>query len=146
MKIGQAADITKLPSKTIRYYEEVDLVVPGRRTNGYRDYSDFDIRCLSFVQRARRLGFTVEECRSLLALYKDEHRTSSDVKALAKEKLNDVRQKIEELTDMANKLSDLLDDCPGNAETTCPILDGLSADRDYFTNLSTEAPPPQECH
>ena len=72
MNIGQASNLSHLPAKTIRYYEDIKLIMPSRAENGYRDYSDKDIHTLKFLQRARSLGFTIDECRQLLSLYKDE--------------------------------------------------------------------------
>jgi DNA-binding transcriptional MerR regulator len=67
MNIGQAAELSNLPAKTIRYYEDIELVTPERGDNGYRKYSEKDIHRLRFVQRARSLGFSIEECRLLLS-------------------------------------------------------------------------------
>ena len=68
MNIGEVEKRAGLPAKTIRYYEEIGLVRPDRRENGYRSFSEQDIHRLRFVQRARSLGFSVEECRRLLSL------------------------------------------------------------------------------
>jgi len=73
--------ISGLSAKTIRYYEDIGLVVPDRSANGYRDYGDQDIHRLTFLKRSRSLGFSIDECRLLLSLYEDKHRASSDVKA-----------------------------------------------------------------
>ena len=100
MNIGQASERTKLPPKTIRYYEEIALVAPERGPNGYRRYSDKDVHRLRFLQRARGLGFTIEECRLLLSLYEDQHRASSDVKALATDKIQEIDRKIKELNSL----------------------------------------------
>jgi len=97
MNIGTAAEATELPAKTIRYYEEIGLVRPARAANGYRDYSERDIHRLRFVQRARSLGFSIEECRLLLSLYEDEARASADVKALALDKIGEIEAKIANL-------------------------------------------------
>ena len=97
MNIGQVSDATGLPAKTIRYYEEIDLVIPSRADNGYRDYASEDVHRLSFIQRARSLGFSIDECRMLLSLYDDKARASSDVKSLALSKITEVDRKIEEL-------------------------------------------------
>ena len=80
MNIGQASALTGLPAKTIRYYEQIGLVAPARRDNHYRDYGDKDLHELIFVARARSLGFGIEECRRLLALYRDQQRASADVR------------------------------------------------------------------
>ena len=78
MNIGLASEKSGLPSKTIRYYEEIELIKPDRADNGYRDYSDNDIHRLRFLQRSRSLGFSIEECRLLLSLYEDDRRASAD--------------------------------------------------------------------
>jgi Cu(I)-responsive transcriptional regulator len=127
MTIGEAAARCGLSAKTIRYYEEIGLVVPsGRKANGYRDYDEQDLNLLKFVQRSRSLGFTVEECRELLDLYRDRSRASADVKALAQSRIADIRQKIEQLQGMAATLSDLVEHCQGDARPDCPILDDLA--------------------
>lgn len=126
MNIGQASVASGLPAKTIRYYEEIGLVVADRRGNGYRDYADEHIHKLRFVQRARSLGFTVEECRSLLSLYEDHSRASSEVKRLAQDRLADIDQKIEELKGMRSTLARLVDTCHGDHRPDCPIIDDLA--------------------
>lgn len=126
MNIGAASRQSGLPSKTIRYYEEIGLMKADRALNGYRDYSTDDVHRLRFLQRARGLGFSVEECRELLSLYSDRERASSDVKTIAKEKLAEIDRKIEELTGLRLMLGHLVDNCHGDARPDCPIIDGLS--------------------
>ena len=126
MNIGEAAALASLPPKTVRYYEEIDLIHPARAGNGYRDYSETDIHRLQFLQRARSLGFTIEECRMLLSLYEDEHRASADVRAVAMEKIGEVDRKIAELRSMKATLTRLVDSCHGDARPDCPILEDLA--------------------
>lgn len=126
MNIGAASRHSGLPSKTIRYYEEIGLLTADRALNGYRDYSTEDVHRLRFLQRARGLGFSVEECRELLSLYSDRDRASSDVKAIANEKLAEMDRKIEELRGLRRMLGHLVDNCHGDARPDCPIIDGLA--------------------
>ena len=126
MNIGSAARATELPAKTIRYYEQIGLVRPARAANGYRDYSNDDVHRLRFVQRARSLGFSVQECRLLLSLYDDEGRASADVKALALEKIGEMDRKIEELRSLRLTLKRLADSCQGDARPDCPIIEDLA--------------------
>ncbi len=127
MNIGDAAARTGLPPKTIRYYEEIELVKPSRRPNGYRDYSDQDVHELRFLQRARGLGFSVEDCRQLLSLYKDRNRASADVKALAEAHLKEIDLKLAELHSLRDTLSDLVTACRGDDRPQCPILDKFAS-------------------
>ena len=126
MNIGEASRQSDLPSKTIRYYEDIGLVIAGRKDNGYRDYSNTDVHKLRFLKRSRSLGFSVDECRQLLSLYEDTHRTSADVKSLASSKLAEIDFKIEDLRGLRETLSTLVDACHGDDRPDCPILDDLS--------------------
>jgi MerR family transcriptional regulator, copper efflux regulator len=126
MNIGDVARSTGLPAKTIRYYEEIDLVIPSRADNGYRDYASEDVHRLSFIQRARSLGFSIDECRMLLSLYDDKARASSDVKTLALAKIKEVDRKIEELRALRATLKTLADTCHGNSRPDCPILEEMA--------------------
>lgn len=126
MNIGEAAEATGLPAKTIRYYEDIGLVAADRRPNGYRDYGDTELHSLRFVQRARSLGFSVADCRDLLSLYRDRDRTSADVKALAQTRLEEIDGKIAELQGLRATLSDLIDACAGDHRPDCPILNDLA--------------------
>lgn len=132
MKIGVAAAQSELPAKTIRYYEEIGLVTPSRHDNGYRDYSPSDVRKLAFVQRSRNLGFSVDECRQLLALFEDKTRVSADVKAIAQKKLDEIKRKLSELHKLEATLSGLVETCLGDDGPACPILDELSDERKNY--------------
>ena len=126
MNIGEVADRSGLPPKTIRYYEDIGLIVPDRQGNGYRDYGADDVHKLQFVQRARGLGFSVEDCRALLSLYEDEGRASADVKAIAEKHLQEIETKIEELKGLHKTLKHLVHHCQGDGRPHCPIIDGLA--------------------
>lgn len=126
MNIGAAAKRSDLPSKTIRYYEEIGLVLPARHGNGYRDYSESDVERLRFLQRARGLGFTIEECRDLLSLYDDRNRASADVKVIARQKISEIDRKIGALQSLKRTLNTLVKACHGDDRPECPIIEGLA--------------------
>lgn len=127
MNIGEAAALAGLPTKTIRYYEQVGLVAPAARSeNGYRDYSTSEVHTLRFVQRARGLGFSVAECRELLALYFDRNRPSASVKAITLHRIADIDQKVAELKGLRKTLMDLAVNCHGDDRPDCPILNDLA--------------------
>lgn len=126
MNIGTVSEKSKLPAKTIRYYEDIALLKPARAQNGYRDYSEQDVHRLRFLQRARSLGFSIEECRLLLSLYEDENRASSDVKAMASVKVAEINRKIRELKSLKNTLTNLVEHCHGDQRPDCPIIDELA--------------------
>lgn len=129
MNIKEVATRAGLPAKTIRYYEEIGLISPCRQANGYRVFAQTDLHKLAFIGRARSLGFTIDDCRQLLALYDDKDRASADVKRLARAHLAEIGTKIAELRAMQRTLSDLVAACAGDDRPDCPILGGLAAGR-----------------
>ncbi|SNR37974.1 Cu(I)-responsive transcriptional regulator [Puniceibacterium sediminis] len=128
MNIGDVAKRAGLPPKTIRYYEEIGLIKPLRGPNGYRAFREQDLHKLAFLSRARTLGFTIEDCRTLLALYADEGRASADVKQVAQEHLGQIDDKIAQLKTMRDTLSELVRCCAGDNRPDCPILNDLAAE------------------
>ncbi|MBA5775570.1 Cu(I)-responsive transcriptional regulator [Stappia sp. F7233] len=126
MNIGDVSECCGLPAKTIRYYEDIGLVQPARRENGYREFARRDLHKLAFLGRARSLGFSIKECRSLLSLYEDRKRSSSDVKAIARTHLDRIDRKIEELQALSATLRDLVERCQGDDRPECPIMDDLA--------------------
>jgi Cu(I)-responsive transcriptional regulator len=126
MNIGEVSRASGLPAKTIRYYEDIGLIRPARGANGYRDFSDRDAHMLAFLGRSRSLGFSIEECRTLLSLYQDRDRASADVKQLAREHLEDIARKIAELEALRGTLQTLVSRCHGDDRPDCPILDDLA--------------------
>ncbi|MFD0858271.1 Cu(I)-responsive transcriptional regulator [Roseovarius aquimarinus] len=127
MNISDVAARSGLPPKTIRYYEDIGLIAPRRSANGYRDFSDRDVHRLAFLGRARALGFSIEDCRSLMRLYEDRARESAEVKQIAEEHLGHIDAKIAELTQMRATLAALVEACAGDHRPDCPILADLAA-------------------
>jgi Cu(I)-responsive transcriptional regulator len=125
MNIGEIATRSGLPTKTIRYYEEIGLIKPLRDTNGYRAFRQQDLHKLTFLGRARALGFSIEDCRNLLALFEDQNRSSADVKSIARDHLAKIEQKIADLVDMQSTLTHLISACAGDNRPDCPILNSL---------------------
>ena len=128
MNIGQAARHSGLSAKMIRYYESIGLLKPAHRSDsGYRLYSDDDLHTLAFIKRSRDLGFSLEEVGKLLALWQDRQRASSDVKALARQHIDELNQKIVELTSLRDTLQELVDTCRRDRRPDCPTLKGLAS-------------------
>lgn len=124
MNIGTVSKLTGLNTKTIRYYEQIELIAPATRSdNGYRQYSEKGLEQLIFVQRARKTGFNIDECRQLLALLNNSERHSHQVKELVLEKADLVTKQIEELKLMHTCLLDLASQCQSDEGAHCAILD-----------------------
>ena len=128
MNISEAARLSGLSSKTIRYYEDIGLVQAAERAdNGYRQYQPREVEELRFLARARDVGFNLDECRQLLDLQRNEQRQSQHARALVLEKCRDIEQRISQLKDMQSQLQDLAARCQGDEGPDCAILDELSS-------------------
>jgi MerR family copper efflux transcriptional regulator len=128
MNIGEAAQASGVTAKMIRHYESIGLIGAARRTDsGYRVYSQQDVQVLQFIHRGRALGFSLDQIRGLLALWQDKNRASADVRALAKEHIDELNRKIAELESMRRTLERLAASCHGDDRSACPILDDLAA-------------------
>jgi Cu(I)-responsive transcriptional regulator len=126
MNVGAAARRAGLPAKTIRYYEEIGLIQPARAGNGYRSYSGQDIHRLAFLKRARTLGFSIDDCRQLMALYQDRSRASADVRQIAAAHVATIEEKLRELQAMRATLQELVHACHGDERPDCPILEEMA--------------------
>lgn len=126
MNIGQAAKRSGLSDKTLRYYESIGLVTSKRAANGYRDYDEAQINELRFLASARKVGFTIEECKTLLELFRNQYRHSKHVKSFVLEKVSHIEEQIRNLETMKSALQTLANRCHGDEESQCAIIDGLS--------------------
>jgi Cu(I)-responsive transcriptional regulator len=129
MNIGQAAAASGVSAKMIRHYESIGLIGEATRTaSGYRVYTDHDVHTLSFIRRARDLGFSVPRIRDLLALWRDQNRASADVKRIALDHVEELRAKMREIEAITDTLLHLAKHCHGDDRPDCPIIQGLAQD------------------
>jgi MerR family copper efflux transcriptional regulator len=128
MNIGEVAKASGVSAKMIRHYEEAGLIPTATRTeSNYRVYSTNDVAMLHFIKQARRLGFAMKQIALLLSLWQDRSRSSREVKALAREHVDELNLRIRELTEMRDTLDNLVKHCRGDSRPECPILEGISA-------------------
>jgi len=126
MKRGKLAKLTGCNSETIRYYESAGLLPePPRTEAGHRIYDEQHVRRLSFILRARDLGFTIEEIRELLSLSDDETFTCAQVQDITVRHLTDVQERIADLRRIKKVLNDMLAQCKSGTKPECPVLDSL---------------------
>lgn len=115
MNISDVAKQSGLSAKAIRYYEDLGLVVPARHAkNRYRIYTQQNIEQLTFLCRARAVGFDLDVCRELLMFYGDKSHRTDYVKALVLEKMQDLKRQSEALDALRNTLASMVSECEGN--------------------------------
>ncbi len=128
-RIGELAKLTGVSNDTLRYYEKNQLITPaGRTESGYRMYTPEAVEQIRFIQRAKGVGFTLNDINELLSIQieKTEH-SCQEVKTFTETKLEDVEQKLAELTRIKQALEMLNAACCGGPESAehCSILQAL---------------------
>lgn len=125
---GQAAKAAGVGVETLRFYEREGLLPkPSRRDSGYRVYSPATVERLTFIKRAKRLGFTLKEIRALLRLRDDPKAGRREVRAMTAEKVADLDAAIGDLQAKRAELLALAAECTGDGPAAeCPIVVGLS--------------------
>jgi MerR family copper efflux transcriptional regulator len=127
MDIGQAAKESGVSVKMIRHYEAIELLPKVARTlANYRVYGPNEVHTLRFIRRARRLGFSMEDTKELVGLWKNKSRSSAAVKKIAGKHIDDLKRKMAELKSMVETLEHLVRHCHGDHRPECPILDDLA--------------------
>jgi Cu(I)-responsive transcriptional regulator len=130
LSIGALAWATDTNVETIRYYERIDLLPPPARTRGnYRAYAPAHLARLSFIRRARALGFSLDQVRQLLALADDRERSCQEVDRIARAHRDEVDRKIADLTALRRELDSLIRQCRGGTMNDCRIIEALSPGR-----------------
>ena len=123
MNIGEVARRSGVSAKMIRHYESIGLLpAPERSEAGYRRYEERIIRELTFIRHARDLGFPLRQIEQLLSLWRNETRSSGEVKALALQQITELEQKISQLQQMRESLMEVVALCHGDASSYCLIL------------------------
>lgn len=134
MQIGELGRRTSTKVETIRFYEKVGLLpAPGRTSANYRDYGAVHLARLSFIRRARDLGFTLDQVRELLTLSDDRSRSCGAVDTVARAHLAQIDQKIADLRALRRELDELIGQCRQGAISECRIIEALgpSSQRDH---------------
>ena len=125
-RIGEVAERTKLGVETIRYYERIGAIAPPLRgANAYRAYTGDAVKRLSFIHRARELGFSLMDIQSLLTLAEHPGPDGAKVKEIASRHFDEVCERIADLERMAEALRTLTNECPGRGDCPCPIVHAL---------------------
>lgn len=128
MNIGEAAKASGVSAKMIRHYESVGLLPDAPRTGaGYRQYTGNAVGTLRFIRQSRDLGFSLEQIRELLGLWRNRKRASRQVRALAQAHIEELDAKLKELQAMRATLAHLVSCCQGDDRPDCPIIESLES-------------------
>ncbi|MEO7680698.1 MAG: helix-turn-helix domain-containing protein [Sphingomonas sp.] len=126
LSIGNLAAATGSKVETIRYYESIGLLAaPERTAANYRVYSHDYLARLSFIRRARSLGFSLEQVQALLGLADQKDRSCAAVDLIAREHLTDIDRKLADLTMLRAELDSLIVQCGHGTISECRIIESL---------------------
>jgi MerR family copper efflux transcriptional regulator len=146
MNIGEAAKKSGLTVKTVRYYDEINLIKPVKnKVTNYRQYTEAELAKLQFIGKARRFNFSIKECKELLSLYENQNRSSKEVRDITLTKISEIDNKLKELKNLREQLSHLVTCCKGNERPECAITTNLS----YLVSLGRTKSihsPPKDLH
>jgi Cu(I)-responsive transcriptional regulator len=126
LSIGDLARAAGTKAETVRYYERIGLLpAPARTSGNYRAYARSHLERLSFIRRARDLGFSLDQVRALLRLADDRSQSCAEVDRIAKLHLTEVERKIADLASLGEELRQLIEKCRHGTIAECRILDAL---------------------
>ena len=127
LTIGKLAGATGTKVETIRYYEQIGLLpAPARSASNYRTYDAGHLRRLSFIRRARDLGFSIDQVRELMGLADRRDQSCMAVDVIANQHRDAITRKIADLTALAAELDTLIDSCSRNTVADCRIIEALA--------------------
>jgi MerR family transcriptional regulator, mercuric resistance operon regulatory protein len=131
LKIGRLAEGAGVNLETVRYYERIGLMPkPARSRGGHRHYETVHVRRLTFIRRARELGFSIDDIRTLLTLAEPGRGTCAEVQKIAAPHLLNVRAKLADLGKIEKLLAEAVAKCPNDRSAACPILEVLDTPLD----------------
>ncbi|WP_315768209.1 MULTISPECIES: helix-turn-helix domain-containing protein [unclassified Bradyrhizobium] len=130
LTIGDLAKRTGTKVETIRYYERIGLLpLPARTEGNYRAYDNDQLGRLSFIRRARDLGFSIDQVRDLLDLADQRDRSCDAVDVIAGQHLAEIERKISDLVALRDELADVIGRCKHGTVADCRIIEALAPRR-----------------
>ncbi|CAN1209270.1 heavy metal-responsive transcriptional regulator [Tumidithrix helvetica PCC 7403] len=127
LQIGQVAEQSNVPIKTIRYYEEIGLLKSSGRTEGrFRLFAPDAIARVAFIKRLQKLGLSLQEIAEILEVYDRGLAPCTEIKQQLEHQIHEIDRRIAELMTLRGEIDRLLQDWTPSekASTTeiCPIL------------------------
>lgn len=126
--IGRVAQEAGVGVETVRYYERRGLIDRPDSGSGFREYPCTAPDRIRFIRRAQQLGFTLSDIAELLQLTDSTSASRREVRALAEQKVESVRERIEDLRRIEQQLTELIGKCSGRGPVPgCPIVEALKS-------------------
>ncbi len=130
MRVGELARTARVNPDTVRFYTREGLLQPDRNpSNNYQEYSSNDLQKLRFARKARQLGFSLPEIKSILRQADDQHSPCPMVRRVFGHRLNGVEAQLQELTGLRDRMKSALDtwqsmpDGTPDGHTICRLIE-----------------------
>ena len=111
LTISEVARQVGLQASAIRYYEQIGLLPRAQRVSGQRRYDATALYRLAIVQRARQLGFTLDEIRQLFFGFRTVTRASARWRVLSERKLRELDQQLQNIREVQRLLRKMIQKC-----------------------------------
>jgi MerR family transcriptional regulator, redox-sensitive transcriptional activator SoxR len=141
LTISEVARQVGLQPSAIRYYEQIGLLPPAQRTSGQRRYDSTALYRLAVVQRARQLGFTLDEIRQLFFGFRNVGRASERWKALSRKKLSELDDLMGGIEQVRRLLKKMMQNCHCETLEQC----GKEIFRSGYVDVAVSSPPAKSC-
>jgi DNA-binding transcriptional MerR regulator len=128
VKIGALARRMGVQPSAVRFYERHGLIAPDRLPNGYRVYGQDAVNALSFICRAKALGFSLDQIREILEIRRQDAAPCECVKEILARNLAEIERKLRELSRLKRELKGIADrPAPSSLPASvCPIIEDAS--------------------
>lgn len=128
MKIGALSLATETKVTTIRFYEEIGMLDrPDRTASGRRTYNLGAVERLNFIRNTRRLGFSMDEIRSLIALADEPERDCAGAAAIASRHLADVEKRLRQLAALRDEFAAMsASGCSAKKMADCRVIEAIA--------------------
>ena len=132
MKVSEVARRLNVSPDTIRHYSRIELVSPDKAENGYKTYSEKDIRVLRFVVRAKALGFSLSDIKKLIDISNSGDTPCPQARAIIGENLYELGEKIRESQELFQRMeraASIWDEMPNkrpDGDTICALIEEWS--------------------
>jgi MerR family transcriptional regulator, copper efflux regulator len=123
MKIQEISIKSGLSRDTIRYWEKLGLLKPGRELNGYREYGEADYRRLVLIRLGKEAGFTLQEISALLDPAMGEDFTFTELSSIMEAQLVRIDERIAELGRIRGRIAHILENCPRAVSLKTALFD-----------------------
>ena len=131
--VSELSKEAQTSADAIRHYVRIGLLTPTRNPdNGYRLFSEDDIKKVKFIRRAKGLGFTLRDIQTIFNYSNAGHSPCPAVRDMIHQRINENRVRLAELNSLQQRMDDALDrwksmpDGEPDGEAICHLIESIN--------------------